>query len=324
MYGAGAIGGVVGARLFQAGYDVTLVARGAHATAIRETGLRLESPEGLEVVPIPVVDTGVEVDSASSRDYAAGAVVLLAVKSQDTAAALRDLTAHGRAEAVGCLQNGVENERVALRTHDHVYGICVMCPASHLEPGTVTAHASPVTGILDIGCYPDGIDARATEIATALTSATFLSEPRADIMRWKHRKLVMNLGNAVQALCGQVEEDDVVLALIEQEALSCFEAAGIDVATAEEDRARRSDHIRRLPVPGRPRTGGSSYQSLERRQGTIETDYLNGEICLLGRTYGVATPANAVVQRLANETACARRSPGWLSAPELLAAINRA
>ena len=93
-----------------------------------------------------------------------------------------------------CLQNGVDNERVALRSFDDVYGVCVMLPAAHLEPGIVTAHASPVAGILDIGRYPNGIDDRAAEIAAALTGATFISEPRADIMRWKYRKLVMNLG----------------------------------------------------------------------------------------------------------------------------------
>jgi 2-dehydropantoate 2-reductase len=313
VYGAGAIGGVVGARLFQAGYDVTLVARGAHLDAIRQKGLRLESPDGVETLPIPVIDNG------SLGEAVAPAVVLLAVKSQDTASAVRGLAGTGLAEAVVCLQNGVDNERSALRSFDDVYGACVMCPAAHLEPGIVTAHASPVTGILDLGRYPAGRDERAAEIADVLTSATFMSQPRVDIMRWKYRKLVMNLGNAVQALCGH--EGDVILELITQEALSCFEAAGIDVVTVEEDRERRADHIQRLPVPGRPRSGGSSYQSLERRQGSIETDYLNGEICLLGRMYGVPTPANAAVQRLANHAAAEHWEPGRMTAPELLGAI---
>ncbi len=277
VYGAGAVGGVVGARLFQAGHDVTLVARGEHARSIRQFGLRLESPDGVEPLPIPVVD------SDSIGEYVGTAVVLLAVKSQDTAGAVRDLAGAGLAEAVVCLQNGVENERVALRSFDDVYGVCVMLPAAHLEPGVVTAHASPVGGILDIGRYPVGIDDRSAEVAAALTGATFISEPRPDIMRWKYRKLVMNLGNAVQALCGGVDEDDPVLEQIKEEAMASFAAAGIDPVSVEVDRARRADHIQRRPVPGRPRTGGSSYQSLERGQGTIETDYLNGEICLLGR-----------------------------------------
>ena len=54
VFGAGAIGGVVGARLFQHGVEVTLVARGAHAEALA-SGLVLESPDESVTLPIPVV-----------------------------------------------------------------------------------------------------------------------------------------------------------------------------------------------------------------------------------------------------------------------------
>jgi 2-dehydropantoate 2-reductase len=134
----------------------------------------------------------------------------------------------------------------------------------------------------------------------------------------------MNLGNAVQALCGATADSAAVDDRLEQEAMSCFAAAGIDVVSMSEDRARRSDHIKRRPVVGRPRTGGSSYQSLARRTGIIETDYLNGEICLLGRMYGVPTPANATVQRLANQAAREGWEPGRLTLDELLDAIQEA
>src|SRR5476649_1588605 len=48
IYGAGAVGGLIAGRLAQAGHDVSVVARGAHLTAIREKGLRIRSPEGKE------------------------------------------------------------------------------------------------------------------------------------------------------------------------------------------------------------------------------------------------------------------------------------
>ncbi len=316
VYGAGAVGGVVGARLFQAGHDVTLLARGEHAAAIRADGLRLESPDEHVTLPVPVIE-------ALPERWPAPTVVLLAVKSQHTRDAVDAISRVGPPAAVCCLQNGVDNERVALRSLAEVYGICVMLPAEHLQPGVVTAHSTPTTGMLDIGRYPTGVDSIAVDVASALSSATFVSEPRADIMRWKYRKLVMNLGNAVQALCGSIESRDTVIDRLETEATACFEAAGIEVASVEEDRARRADHLRIRPVEGRPRAGGSSYQSLERRTGSIEADYLNGEICLLGRLYDVPTPANAVVQRLANEAARLRRPPGWLSESDLLAALDR-
>ncbi len=80
-----------------------------------------------------------------------------------------------------------------------------MCPAAHLEPGIVQAYSSPITGLLDIGRWAAPVDDVAIAISDALRSSTFESVPRDDIARWKYGKLLMNLGNAVEALCGHVE-----------------------------------------------------------------------------------------------------------------------
>ena len=55
IYGAGAIGGVIGACLYRSGFDVTLVARGDHLKKIQSNGLRLVSADGVEVLEIPAV-----------------------------------------------------------------------------------------------------------------------------------------------------------------------------------------------------------------------------------------------------------------------------
>jgi 2-dehydropantoate 2-reductase len=99
--------------------------------------------------------------------------------------------------------------------------------------------------------------------------------------------------------------------------------AGIDYASAEEDRARRGDLLTWQPVGGARRGGGSSWQSLQRSTGSIEADYLNGEIALVGRMHGVATPVNELLQRLANEAARAGRPPGSTAAEDLLALLSR-
>jgi 2-dehydropantoate 2-reductase len=54
----------------------------------------------------------------------------------------------------------------------------------------------------------------------------------------------------------------------------------------------------------------------------VETDYLNGEIALLGRLHGVATPANELMQRTVRELAASRGDPGSLNAAELLARLR--
>jgi 2-dehydropantoate 2-reductase len=70
-------------------------------------------------------------------------------------------------------------------------------------------------------------------------------------------------------------------------------------------------------VAGRPRGGGSSWQSLMRGTGTVEADQLNGEIVLLGRLHGVPAPANDLVRRLVNRAARDRTPPGSLTPAEL-------
>jgi 2-dehydropantoate 2-reductase len=317
VYGAGAIGGVIGARLFEHGHDVVLIARGPHYEAVRDHGLRIETPVSEAVVEVPVVDT------PGAIDWGDDDVVVLAMKTQDTPAALEALGgagAHG--VPVVCAQNGVESERMALRSTEAVYGVCVMLPAAHLRPGVVQAFSVPTPGLLDVGRYPTGSDPVAEALAGAFRTATFHAEARPDIMRWKYTKLLMNLGNAAEALCGPSARVSEIARRARQEGIATLHAAGIDFVSDEDFAARRGDLIRGGDIGGVPRPGGSSWQSLERGSGRIEADYLNGEIALLGRQHGVATPANAVLQRAANEAARLRRPPGVTSADELLAAVR--
>jgi 2-dehydropantoate 2-reductase len=313
VYGAGAIGGVLGARLSSSGHDVTLVARGAHYEAIRDGGLTVRTPEGTEVARIAVVDDPQRLELRSDD------VVLVSVKGQDTPAVLRALAAHAPPSvAVACVQNGVENERAALRLFENVYGVCVMSPCVHLEPGVVEVYSSPLAGILDVGRYPAGSDSVADAIAEAFRASTYASESRGDIMRWKYRKLLHNLGNAVEAICGPQARAGRISDLAEEEGEACLRAAGVDFASAEEDEVRRGDLVTRRPVGDRARPGGSSWQSLSRSTGTIETDYLSGEIVMLGRLHGVPTPVNSVLQLLATRIAAERRPPGSVPAEEAL------
>ena len=85
VFGAGAVGGVLGGLLHEAGHEVTLIARGAHLEAIRGGGLMLESADRRVALQVPAVS-----DAPSARVADADAV-LLCVKSQDTAAALAAL-----------------------------------------------------------------------------------------------------------------------------------------------------------------------------------------------------------------------------------------
>jgi 2-dehydropantoate 2-reductase len=317
VYGAGAIGGVLGGRLAEHGGDVLLIARGAHLEAIQAHGLTVESPDATVTVEVPAVG------HPADAGIAVGDVVVLAMKSQDTVAALAALAACAPvATPVVCAQNGVDNERSALRHFENVYGMCVMCPATHLDPGVVQAASTPVTGLMDLGRWPQGRDALTDAIAVELEGATFSSVPRDDIARWKWRKLLMNLGNAVEAVFRPDEAARQLADLARREGARCLEAAGIAVASSDEDAARRGALLTVRPIGERRRGGGSTWQSLARSTGVVETDYLSGEIVLLGRLHGVATPVNERLQSLANELARAHEPPASRAAGDVLEALR--
>jgi len=315
ILGAGAIGGAVGARLHQSGHAVTLIARGAHLEAIRRDGLTFLTPVERVVLPLPAVG------QAGAMEWTGDEVVLLATKSQDTLGALTALRdAAGSAVPVVCLQNGVENERVALRLMDEVYGAVVMLPAAHLEPGTIEAYGADTTGHIDLGRYPEGVDRRCEEISAALAASRLDSHPVSDVMRLKYAKLMLNLTNAVGALFAASERRRELSELVKAEGRAVLDAAGVTYVAQEisdiEARWRRWG-VR--DIDGRSRAGSSTWQSLARRTGALETDYLNGEIVLQGRLHGVPTPLNERMCRLAAEAALQGRAPGTLSADDVVA-----
>lgn len=305
VYGAGAIGGVVGGRLFEHGHDVTLIARGEHLRVIQSVGLRVDSPAGSITLSIPAAP------GPADLEWSGDEIVLLAMKGQDTVAALDALRLVAPPTvAVACLQNGVANEREALRRFERVYAVTVMSPTGHLEPGAVQAWSHPVAGIFDVGRYPSGTDEVTEAFAQAFDESGIMSVPRPDIMRWKHAKLLMNLGNAVQALFEGQDGADEVASAARAEGRAAFTAAGIEWASSEEDRERRGDILRIGAIEGARRGGGSTWQSLARGQGSVETDYLNGEIVLLGRLHDVPTPVNERLQRWMAAANAAGAAPG--------------
>jgi 2-dehydropantoate 2-reductase len=318
VIGAGAVGGTIGGRLHDAGHEVVLVARGAHAAALREHGLRLELPDGDRVLPIPVAE-GPDDLGARPDD-----VLLLAVKTQDTASALATWAGYGEHPPLVCAQNAVENERLALRRFRDVYGMCVWLPSTYLEPGVVQAPCAPLTGILHLGRIPTGTDRTVRRIAADLERSGFAAPVSDRVMAWKYAKLLSNLGNAVEAVCGPTAGPGAQEELAERaraEGVAVLDAAGIAHVSRAEQARVRGDRVQPRPVKGGTRGGGSTWQSLVRSTGSIESDYLNGEIVLLGRQTGVPTPVNEALQRAANLFARERRRPGDLSEPELAALL---
>jgi 2-dehydropantoate 2-reductase len=317
IYGAGGIGGVIGAELFKRGHEVLLIARGAHLDAIQRDGLKFASPHETITLPIPAVGHPSEVDFRDDD------VVLMTMKAQHTLAALEDLrVAAGEDIPLICGQNGVACEGMALRRFAHVFGMSIYLPSDFLEPGLVLTHAAKLTGILDSGAYPGGMGDPISAVMAMLETSNFSAKPIPDIMRWKYGKLLINLTNGLNAVSPSGDIAKGIRTQMRDEGLACLKAAGIAFAGFDEMTTRRGDLMADGLVDGQARVGSSTLQSLLRGNTDTEVDYLNGEIVKLGRLYGVPVPANLAVLRAANQLARTGAAPQSIPLSELRAAIT--
>jgi 2-dehydropantoate 2-reductase len=317
VYGVGAIGGTLAARLAASGAEVAGIARGAQLEALRRDGLLLRTPDGAQRHAFPVVAHPREVELRPDD------VILLAMKSQDTVAALEALASAGaRDQAIVCAQNGVDNERQALRRFANVYAMLVVMPATFMRAGEVAVFGAPNAGLFDIGRYPSGIDATVAALVAALTRAGFAAFATERTMEAKYGKPLVNLANVIDAASAGGEDTAGLIERARREGEAVLRAAGIAFTDVSPDNARRRSLMQPQPVAGAERVGSSSRQSLLRGAGSIETDYLTGEVVLLGRLHGVPTPINAGLCRLGRLLLSGQRPAGGLRLNEIESIVS--
>lgn len=319
VYGVGAIGGTVASALVLSGQDVVGIARGAMLGAIRQRGLLFRTPGSATTARFPCHADPAEIA------FTANDVILLTMKTQDTEAALLRLRRAGVSDQpILCVQNGVANERLALRLFPNVYAVTVMMPSDYLTPGEVNALSVPRHGIFDIGRYPGGSDVVAANVASALERANIAAFVQPDVMASKCGKLLINLRNVIEAALGVDADSGPFYRLVRAEGEAVYEAAGIVWRDVGANDPRRDQLLQEQVIDGIARAGGSSTQSLVRGTGTIETDYFNGEIVLLGRLHGVPTPANTWFCALAQRMVREELKPGAISPEEIAAGLREA
>ncbi len=326
IYGAGAIGGVLGGYLARIGHNVLLIGRPGHVKAINEHGLNLVTPAGTHVSRMPAV-TGPD-----QIDFGFDDVVFLCMKGQDTEGALHALRAVTEDVPIFCFQNGVRNEEIAAQYFPKVYGVMVRVGAIYLTDGEVMVLRDP-PGWFVIGCYPQGTDKLVESVATKLRTAGFLVKTTPDIMPYKWGKLMFNLDNAIFAITNANEydreadtEDDIdfINRAAQQELRDILTQAGIRWVSAEE-LAKEWPEIT-APLHGRfkPEAGSSTWQSLARERGTVETEFINGEVVRLARKLGLQAPINEMLSSISQKMAGNHEPPGKYTPAQLRALVGLA
>ena len=288
--GAGGVGGYFGARLAQAGEDVTFIARGKHLEAIRQQGLRVKSP---------VEDVTIRPARATSDPAEVGPVdfVLFGVKMYDTESAgeaVRPLI--GENTAVISLQNGVDNEEklASILGREHVMGGVSYIFAAIAEPGVIE-HSSPVARLV-FGEIDGRITPRAEAFRDACQRAGIDVEISTDIERTLWTKFLGNCaGNGLTSVCrtplGPILDDPdprdmYVACLREAEAVARAKGVRLDPNVIEQQLAGLD------PMPAHLRS--STEQDLARGN-RLEVESLNGLVTQLGRQLGIETPVNRFI-----------------------------
>ncbi len=314
IYGAGAIGGLLGARLVKAGFEVTLIARGPHLEAMRSKGLRLIG-EG-DGFTIPVRATG-DPAEAGQQDY-----VLVALKSAAVAGVVDKMPPLlGDKTAVVMAVNGLpwwyfhalegplrdrrlasvdpEDKQWTAIGPERVIG-CVVYPAAEVVKPGVVRHVSGDRFALG---EPDGRrSARVEALSRAFIAAGFKAPVRTDIRTEIWVKLWGNVAfNPISALTGatlrRICEDPATRALarrIMDEVEAIAGRLGVKMPIDVERRIAGAAAI------GEHKT--SMLQDLERGR-PLELDAVVGAVAELGRMVEVPTPAIDAVFALLRQKA---------------------
>ena len=291
MMGSGGVGGFFGAKLAQAGCDVTFVARGAHLAALREHGLAIASTGHAEVrLPkVHAVDDPAKVGPVD--------VVILSVKlwdTEDAARAIAPMVTPGT--GVLSLQNGVVKDDILRRFFPPAQvmgGVCYV--ATHIaRPGVIQQ-----TGTMQrlvVGEYDGSSTVRATALRDALASQGVAAELSTDIRRSLWEKYVFLVGlsgstTTIRKPLGVVRahpRSREFLADLMRETVAVGRAHG--VALAEDYAAQRMAFADTLPED----MTSSMHHDLERGN-RLEVEWLSGGVVQLGAAKQVPTPCNRAV-----------------------------
>jgi 2-dehydropantoate 2-reductase len=212
VMGAGGVGGYYGARLADAGHDVTFIARGDHLRALKEKGLALRGPAGdIVVSPVRATDDPAEIAPVD--------VVLFCVKlfdTEDAARACRPLLEHGG--LCVSLQNGVDGQhRInAVLGKPLAIGGLAFVSAVIESPGVIRYVSTSPS--IQFGEADGRASERTTRFRDACVAAGFGAEVVPDIRAAQWRKFVGLTTNAAltslaRQPAGVVYHDPDLLAL---------------------------------------------------------------------------------------------------------------
>ena len=302
IYGAGAVGLGLASCLLQAKQEVDITARLGTVAALKKDGLIRQGIFGEVTVPPEKFGAYAALSGAPQRDYD---LILVTVKSFDTAAAAEDLSRWARAgrAPIVLAQNGWGNAQIFAEhfPKEQVFSARIITGFTRAEPNevTVTVHADAMRlgGLF-------GQDEQALEpLAGAISKGGFPCETAPDVEQYLWDKLLYNcmlnpLGAILRVPYGALGENDHTRAMMDDILKECFAvmtAAGHSCHFKDAEAYQAAFYENMLPATAGHKS--SMLQDITQGKRT-EIDAITGAIVRLGREHGIAVPVNESVGRM--------------------------
>lgn len=315
--GAGSIGCFVGGMLAAGGRRVSMLARPRVTGEIQEHGLRLTSFDGGD---LRLAARQLSL-SENPRLLADAAIVLVTVKSADTAAMADIIARYAPSDAViVSLQNGVGNAALLREKLPRRRVLGGMVPYNVIALGEGRFHHATSGDIV--------IERDDAATSDKLSVAGLKVRATDNIAGVQWGKLLFNLNNALNALANLPLREQLsqrswrrLYADQVEEALAAIAAEGIRPVSTAPLPVSFMPRLLRLPdvlfgiVLGRtmkidPEARSSMWEDLQRGRRT-EIDYLQGVITAIGDRRGLATPlSRRIVKLIRKAEAEGKGSPG--------------
>jgi len=336
IYGAGALGTLLGAGLAESGAAVVLVGRDRllERQRVSTEGIVVETPAGRRIIRELTIASSLGEVTAHSED-----VLLLGVKAWAAADAVQALRErYDESTPLVTFGAGVRNEEFAAQRFRRVYGLLAPLDAFWQAPGVIAQLAERP---LWLGGYPLGLDAVGERIASDLRAAGWQVEFPDSILAVKWNQLVLDLNQATLALLGLSLSQALatsgvpsLMAEVIEEAGRVLASAGMTVDSSGHDLPFSScgSLLRQAgDSPLQPQARSISLLGehspmcwdLELHRGQTEAGFLNGEILLLGEKHQVPTPFNATLLSLVERVAADQLPPGHYSVADLISLIEQ-
>ncbi|MDX1891211.1 2-dehydropantoate 2-reductase [Mycolicibacterium sp. 050158] len=194
IVGTGANGAAIGADLAEAGHDVTFIEQWpAHVEAIREHGIRVETPEEQVSATVPVLHFCEVATLRRTFD-----VVLLLVKAYDTRWACELIKPHLADDGIAVgVQNGMSvDDMTDVLGAERTLGAVIEISSTMFEPGVVDRHSPRSRSWFAVGSLGPATVGREEEVATLLRHSGSV-DVVSDIRSAKWMKLVINAAELV-------------------------------------------------------------------------------------------------------------------------------